>query len=155
FEAAARARDEATRDALLTLVVVGGGPTGVEISGQLSMLIHNTLPREFPSLDLSRARVVLVNAGDGVLESFPEKLRADALRRLEQMRVELRLGEIVRSVDRGVVTFADGTSIASPTVIWAAGIRACDLASWIDAPRSRGDRVEVTPELSLADRPEV
>src|SRR5262249_6938379 len=73
FEAAARTKNEAPRDALLPFVVVGGGPTGVEISGQLSMLIHRTLPREFPSLDLSNARVVLVNAGSTVLESFPEK----------------------------------------------------------------------------------
>jgi len=155
FEAATRAEDEATREALLTFVVVGGGPTGVEISGQLSLLIRHTLPREFPSLDLSRARVMLVNAGDCVLESFPEKLRADALRRLEEMGVELRLGEIVRSVEQGVVTFADGTSVASPTVIWAAGVRASDLASWIDAPRASGDRIQITPQLHLADRPEV
>src|SRR5262249_8832041 len=155
FEGAARAKDEATRDALLTFVVVGGGPTGVELSGQLSQLINLTLPREFPSLDLSRARVVLVNAGDSVLESFPEKLRADALHRLQRMGVELRLGEIVASVEDGVVTFADGTSIGSTTVIWAAGVRASDLVSWVDVPRTRGDRVEITPELHLADRPEV
>jgi NADH dehydrogenase len=155
FEAAARAKNEATRDALLTFVVVGGGPTGVEISGQLSILINRTLPREFPSLDLSRARVVLVNAGDGVLESFPDKLRDDARRRLEEMGVELRLGETVESVEHGVVTFKDGSQLGSTTVIWAAGVRAADLAELIDVPRNRGNRVEVTPELHLADRPEV
>src|SRR5262249_56210451 len=95
FEGAARAKDEATRDALLTFVVVGGGPTGVELSGQLSLLIHRTLPREFPSLDLSRARVVLVNAGDTVLESFPENLPAHPLRRLHAMALHLHLVDVV------------------------------------------------------------
>src|SRR5262249_6631699 len=75
--------------------------------------------------------------------------------RLERMGVELRLGELVQSVEHGVVTFADSTSVASPTVVWAAGVRACDLAAWIDARRRSGDRVEVTPELHLAGRPEV
>jgi NADH dehydrogenase len=99
FEKAAQAENPDERAALLTFVIVGGGATGVELAGQMSLLAHRTLPREFPSLDLSRTRVVLVNAGEAVLESFPEPLRSDAQRRLEKMGVELRLGEVVECVE--------------------------------------------------------
>jgi NADH:ubiquinone reductase (H+-translocating) len=154
-EAAARVTDPALRDALLTFVIVGAGPTGVELSGQLSMLLHRTLPREFPNLDFGGARVVLVNAGDGVLESFPERLRAYARRRLERMGVELRLSETVDSVEDGAVVLGDGTRIDATTVVWAAGVRAGDLAGQLDVPLGRGGRVEVTPHLHVAGRPDV
>jgi NADH dehydrogenase len=154
-EAAARVSDPVLRDALLTFVIVGGGPTGVELSGQLSLLLRRTLPREFPNLDFGGARVVLVNAGDGVLESFPDRLRSYAERRLASMGVELRLSEVVTSVEDGVVRLGDGTRLGATTVVWAAGVRACDLAGSLDVPLGRGGRVEVTPELHLADRPDV
>jgi NADH dehydrogenase len=155
FEKAAQAENPAERAALMTFVIVGGGATGVELAGQLSLLAQRTLPREFPSLDLSQTRVVLVNAGDAVLQSFPERLRSDARRRLERMGVELRLGEIVESVDPGVVRFTDGSELGATTVVWAAGVRACDLAGTLDAPVARGGRVRITPTLNLESRPEV
>ena len=155
FEAAALTDDQARRDALLTFVIVGAGPTGVELAGQLSLLVQRTLPREFPSLDLSRARVVLVNAGDSVLESFPDSLRAYAIRKLEGMGVELRLEQIVESVEHGVVRFGDGSTVGATTVVWAAGVRACHLADSLDVPLGRGSRVNVLPTLNLESRPEV
>jgi len=155
FEAAARTDDPVRRDALLTFVLVGAGPTGVELAGQLSLLVRRTLAREFPSLDLGRARVILVNAGESVLETFPERLQRDALRRLEGMGVELRLGQVVESVEDGIVTFADGSRIGSTTVVWAAGVRAADLAGTLDAPLGRAGRVQVTPSLHLDEHPEV
>ena len=155
FESAARATDAARRDALLTFVIVGGGPTGVELAGQVSVLIRRTLTRDFPSLDCARARVVLVNSGDGVLTTFPERLREDARRRLEAMGVELRLGQVVTAVEDGIVHFADGARLGATTVVWAAGVRASDLAGTLDAPAARGGRIVVTPELQLEDRPEV
>jgi NADH dehydrogenase len=155
FEKAAQAENPAERAALMTFVIVGGGATGVELAGQLSLLTRRTLPREFPSLDLSQARVILVNAGDTILQSFPERLRSDARRRLETMGVELRLGEIVDSVDAGVVRFTDGSELGATTVVWAAGVRACDLAGTLDTPVARGGRVRVTPTLNLESRPEV
>ena len=91
FEAAAQTEDPDRRRALLTFVIVGGGSTGVELAGQLSILSRRTLRREFSNLDLDQTRIVLVNAGDSVLESFPEPLRDDARRRLEEMGAELRL----------------------------------------------------------------
>jgi NADH dehydrogenase len=155
FEKAAQAENPDERAALMTFVIVGGGATGVELAGQLSLLAHRTLPREFPSLDLSHTRVVLVNAGESVLESFPDHLRSDARRRLEKMGVELRLGEVVESVEEGVVRFADGSELGATTVVWAAGVRACDLAGTLDAPLGRAGRVRIAPTLNLESRPEV
>jgi NADH dehydrogenase len=154
-EAAAQAHDPALRDALLTFVVVGGGPTGVELSGQLATLARRTLPREFPSLDLSHVRVVLVNASDGVLESFPDHLQAHARRTLEQLGVELRLEQVVESVEDGVVRFRDGSHLGATTVVWAAGVRASDLSGSLDVPLGPGGRVRVTPTLNLVSHPEV
>src|SRR5262245_32415095 len=154
-EAAARATDPVIRDALLTFVIVGGGPTGVELAGQLTLLLRRTLQREFPSLDLTRARVLLVNAGDDVLESFPDRLRAYGARRLEKLGVELRLGQVVTSVEHGLVRFGDGTELGATTVVWAAGVRAGDLAGTLGIPLGRAGRVEVTPELHVPDRADV
>src|SRR5262249_31515349 len=131
------------------------GPTGVELAGQLSLLVHRTLPRELPSLDLGRARVVLVNAGDTVLESFPDRLRDYAAGKLEGMGIELRLGQVVDFVEHGVVRFGDGSELGASTVVWAAGVRACDLAGSLAAPVARGGRVIVTPTLNLESHPEV
>jgi NADH dehydrogenase len=155
FEAAAQTDDPQRRAALLSFVIVGGGPTGVELAGQLTLLAKRTLSREFPSLDLNQTRVVLVNAGDGVLESFPERLREDARRRLEKMGVELMLEQVVESVRDGVVQLADGTEIGATTVVWAAGVRACGLARRLDVPVGQSGRVPVTPELNLEAHPEV
>jgi NADH dehydrogenase len=155
FEAAAQTDDPQRRAALLSFVIVGGGPTGVELAGQLSLLAKRTLSREFPSLDLSQTRVVLVNAGDGVLETFPDRLRADARRRLEEMGVELVLDQVVESVDDGIVQLADGTQIGATTVVWAAGVRACGLARRLDVPVAHSGRVPVTPELNLEAHPAV
>jgi NADH dehydrogenase len=152
FEAAAQTDDPERRQTLLTFVVVGGGSTGVELAGQLSLLVYRTLRREFPNLDLNQARIVLVNAKDRLLESFPELLRDDARRRLETAGVELRL---VDSVEHGTVRFADGSHLAATTVVWAAGVRACDLAGTLDAPVGQGGRIRVTPALNLTSRPEV
>jgi len=155
YEEAAAASDPARRDALLTFVVVGGGPTGVELSGQLATLAHRTLPREFPSLDLSHVRVVLVNSGDSVLQTFPEVLQAHARRTLEKLGVELRLEQHVESVEDGIVRFGDGSQLGATTVVWAAGVRAGDLTAALDVPLGPGGRVPVTPTLNLESRPEV
>jgi NADH dehydrogenase len=154
-EAAARTRDWNLRRSLLTFVIVGGGPTGVELAGQLSLLLHRTMPREFPNLDLSLARVILVNASDGILDSFPPKLRAYAQRRLEALGVELRLDDVVTSVADRTVHFRSGSTLDATTVVWAAGVRACDLAGTIGVSVGRGGRVEVTPTLQLPEHDDV
>ena len=98
---------------------------------------------------------MLVNAGGSVLESFPERLRKHALKRLVKLGVEVRLGELVESVEDGIVRFRDGTSIGATTVVWAAGVRACDLAGTLGAAVAGGGRVRVTPQLNLESHPDV
>src|SRR6185503_1470326 len=120
FERAVSERDPARRAALLTFVIVGGGPTGVELAGAFAELIRHVLHKDYPMLDVAQARVLLVEASDRILASFPEGLQRSARRRLDRMGVEVKLRTAVASVDDGEVTFKDGTSLATDTVIWAA-----------------------------------
>lgn len=155
FEAAAREQDPARQQALMTFVIVGGGPTGVELAGAFAELIHHVLRKDFPMLDVSQARVILVEALDQLLLTFPPNLQEAARRRLEQMGVQVMFGKPVASVDDGVVAFKDGSSLAASTVVWTAGVKAAELAEALDVPRARGGRVKVTPTLNLPERPEV
>ena len=155
FEHAVVERDPARRAALLTLVIVGGGPTGVELAGAFAELIRHVLRKDYPMLDISLARVLLVEAGDRILASFPERLQHSARRRLEKMGVEVKLRTAVAKVEDDTVAFKDGTTLDSSTVVWAAGVRAAQLADELGVAQSRGARVKITPELHLPDRPEV
>lgn len=155
FEHAVTEQDPQRRRNLMTLVIVGAGPTGVELAGAFIELINHVLVRDYPMLDISEARVVLVEAGPNVLPSFPERLRANALRRLLKMGVEVRTNTAVDSVDGDLVRFADGSTIEAATVIWAAGVRAAHLADSLGVKQARGARVPVEPTLTLPARPEV
>ncbi|HEY3232671.1 MAG TPA: NAD(P)/FAD-dependent oxidoreductase [Roseiflexaceae bacterium] len=155
FERAVREPDPARRAALLTLVIVGGGPTGVELAGAFAELIRHVLRKDYPMLDVSRARVLLVEASDRILASFPASLQRSARRRLERMGVEVKLNTAVTSVDDDLVVFKDGTRLEAGTVVWAAGVRAAPLADVLDVPRGRNAQVSVEPTLNLPDRPEV
>jgi NADH dehydrogenase len=155
FEQAVIERDPAKRAALLTFVIVGGGPTGVELAGAFAELIRHVLRKDYPMLDVSQARVLLVEASDRILASFPEPLQRKARKRLEKMGVEVKLRTAVSAVDKGVVSFKDGTSLDSGTVVWAAGVRAADLADALGVPLGRGARVKIRPTLNLPERPEV
>src|SRR6185436_8085782 len=101
----------------LTLVIVGGGPTGVELAGAFAELIRHVLRRDYPMLDIAEARVLLVEASDRILTSFPEWLQKKARKRLENMGVEIKLRTAVAAVDDGVVTFKDGASLETRTVV--------------------------------------
>ena len=140
FERAVIERDQARRVALLTFVIVGGGPTGVELAGAFAELIRHVLRKDYPMLDVSLARVLLVEASDRILASFPERLQRKARQRLEKMGVEVRLRTAVAAVDEGLVTFKDGTSLDTGTVVWAAGVRGAGLPPTLPAPRGRGSR---------------
>jgi len=155
FERAVVERDPARRAALLTLVIVGGGPTGVELAGAFAELIRHVLRKDYPMLDVAQARVLLVEASDRILASFPERLQRNARKRLEKMGVEVRLGAAVAAVDGESVTFKDGTQLSSSTVVWAAGVRAAELVDALGLAVGRRARGKVTPELNLPDRPEV
>ena len=150
-------------DHLLTFVVVGAGPTGVEMAGQIAELAHRTLKRDFRSINTHSARVVLVDAAPQVLPPFGARLGAWTATKLEQLGVEVMLGAMVTSVDeRGLeVKYKDGRTerISSVTKIWAAGVAASplgkQLAEQTGAPLDRAGRIGVNPDLTLPGYPEV
>lgn len=155
FEHAAREEDPERRQALLTFAIIGGGPTGVELAGAFAELIRHVLRKDYPMLNVSEARVVLIEAQDKILISFPASLQRRALRRLQQMGVEVRLNSPVADVADEKVHFKDGSVLPAATVIWAAGVRAAKLADTLGVEQGRGARVQVAPTLNLPDRPEV
>jgi NADH dehydrogenase len=154
FEHAEDSDDEAERRRLMTFVIVGGGPTGVELAGALAELSRATLARDFRRIDPATARIVLVEAGPRLLASFPERLSAVAARALTRLGVELRLGAAVTGCDAGGVRLGD-ERIDSRTVIWAAGVIASPAAEWLGVEAGRGGRVVVAPDLSLPGHPEI
>jgi len=154
YELAEREDDPATRTALLTFVVVGGGPTGVELAGALAEIARHTLAADFRHIAPESARVVLVELAARVLPTYPERLSEAARRQLERIGVEVRTGARVTAIDGDGVEIA-GERIASRTVLWAAGVAASPLASGLGVPLDRSGRVEVRPDLSVPGHPEV
>src|SRR4051794_39547068 len=159
FERAERLPAGPERDAELTFVVVGGGPTGVEMAGQIGELARDTLRGDFRRIDPRQARVMLVDAGDRVLSTFPPSLSGRASRALERLGVTVLLRTAVVGVDASGVRLDDGTDVPSRTVVWAAGVQANGLATQLGeltgAPVDRAGRVTVGPDLSLPGHPEV
>jgi NADH:ubiquinone reductase (H+-translocating) len=163
FEAAEMEPDAERRAAWLTFVVVGGGPTGVEMAGQIAELARDTLRRDFRAIDPRAGRILLVEAEDRVLTTFPSSLSAKAARSLQKLGVTVRTRWTVTGVDREGVTIDDGSCdaarVPSRTVIWAAGVTASSLASRLaevtGAERDRAGRVTVEPDLTLPGHPEV
>ncbi len=149
FEAAERASAAGERDALLTFVIVGGGPTGVELAGMIPEITRHTLRRDFRRIDTRAARIILLEAGPRILPQFPEELSARALRDLEDLGVEVRLGTAVAGVDDDGVTLANGERILAHTVFWGAGNQASPLAKQLGVPLDRAGRVIVESDLSV------
>jgi NADH dehydrogenase len=155
FEAAEREPDPARRAEWLTFVIVGAGPTGVELAGTLAEIAHHTLPREFRIAHPRNARIHLVEAGPRVLSAMPESLSAVAQRKLESMGVEVHTGAAVTGVDATGVRMGDDGHIAARTVLWAAGVAASPLGAQLGGERDKAGRVKVSPDLSLPGHPEV
>ena len=162
FEAAERELDSDRRRAWLTFVVVGAGPTGVELAGALSELANDTLPSDFRTVDPSEARILLVEATDRVLPGYPEGLSLKAKRSLERLGVRVHLGAQVCRVDADGVELEVGDArerISSKTVLWAAGVRSSPfgdrVAAATSAQRDRNGRLRVEPDCSLAGHPEI
>ncbi|HYX04438.1 MAG TPA: NAD(P)/FAD-dependent oxidoreductase [Reyranella sp.] len=154
FELAEQAADAETRQRYLTFVVIGGGPTGVEMAGAIAELAHVALRHDFRTINPTDARVVLVEAGPRVLPAFPEALSQAALRSLERLHVEVQLGRAVSRCDeQGVVT--GDQRLEAGTLIWAAGVMASSAARWLGVEPDRVGRVKVAPDLSLPDHPEI
>jgi len=154
FEEAEVASDPALRQRLLTFVLVGAGPTGVEMAGALAELAHATLSRDFRNINPKTARIILVEAGPRVLAGFPEKLSTFAVRSLERMGVEVLLDTPIEAIDAHGVT-AKGGRLEAANIIWCAGVEASPVGRWLDAPVARGGRVQVAPDLSVPGHPEI
>src|SRR3954466_5698244 len=154
FERAERESDPDKRAALLTFVIVGAGPTGVEMAGTISDMARDTLPPDFRNIDTTKARVVLIEAGPRVLAGFPEDLSAYAQRSLEKLGVEVMLGDAVTECSAEGVVYG-GKRLAARTLIWAAGVRASRAAEWLDAPRDRAYRLQVEPDLTVPGHPDI
>ena len=154
FEEAESMTDPAIRRRLLTFVLVGAGPTGVEMAGALAELAHATLSRDFRHINPQTAHILLVEAGPRVLSGFPERLAAFARRSLEKVGVEVLVDTPIEAIDRdGVI--AKGKRIEAANVIWCAGVEASPVAQWLAVPTGKGGRVKVVPDLSVPGHPEV
>jgi NADH:ubiquinone reductase (H+-translocating) len=154
FERAERESDPERRAALLTFVIIGAGPTGVELAGTIAELAKETLVPDFRNIDTHKARVVLIEAGARVLAGFADDLSAYAQRALEGIGVEVILGQPVTECTADGVIYG-GKRLDARTIIWAAGVRASRAAEWLGAPADRAHRLQVLPDLSVPGHPEI
>jgi len=154
YEAAEREADAAARTRLLTFVIVGGGPTGVELAGALAEIARQSLRQDFRRIHPESARIVLLEGGPHILGSFPPHLRAAAVRSLTRLGVDVRTGAAVTGVDREGVLIG-GERISAQTVLWAAGVAASPLATSLGVPLDRAGRVLAEPTLQVPGHPEV
>ncbi|MGE0870069.1 MAG: NAD(P)/FAD-dependent oxidoreductase [Kofleriaceae bacterium] len=158
YEAAERESDPAAQREWLTFAVIGAGPTGVELAGALAEIGLHTLARDFRSIDPTQVRVLLFEANDRVLGTYPPKLSLAAQRSLERRQVEVRVNTMVTAIDEHGVTVKCSDHeerIATRTVLWAAGVQASPIAKDLGAPLDRAGRVQVLPDLSIPGHPEV
>lgn len=153
FEKAENTADPDERKRLMTIVVVGGGPTGVELAGTFAELARHVLQGDFRRIEPRQARVLLVEAGPRILTQFPEDLGQSAVRKLEQMGVEVRTKALVRKIARGLVEVGEEV-IGAENIIWAAGVSATPLTRKLGVELDRAGRIKVQPDLSLPGYPE-
>ena len=154
FERAERETDAERRTALLTFVIVGGGPTGVELAGTIAELAHQNLREDFRHIDTRKARIILIEAGRRILPSFTEDLSTYAHVALARLGVEIELGHPVRDCTENGVTFGDRT-LSAKVILWAAGVRASPAADWLGVPADHANRVKVERDLSTPGHPEI
>ena len=154
FEAAERERDPDKRRALLTFIIIGAGPTGVELAGAIIELARETLKGEFRSILPGEARVVLIEGGPRVLANFRPDLSAYALRALRDLGVTVELGEAVSAVDEAGVVYG-GKRLDAATIIWAAGVQASPAAKWLGVEPDRAGRVKVEADLTVLGHPDI
>src|ERR1700723_3198110 len=154
FERAERESDPEKRAALLTFVIIGAGPTGVELAGTIAELAQDTLPPDFRNIDTQKARVVLIEAGPRVLAGFADDLSAYALRSLQSIGVEVMLGQPVTDCSADGVVYG-GHKLDTKAIIWAAGVRASPAAEWLSAPADHAGRLQVLPDLTVPGHPDI
>lgn len=154
FESAEKEQDEEARQALMTFVLVGAGPTGVEMAGAIAELAHVALPHEFRRIDTRQSRIILVEAGPRILSTFPERLAKAAAGALADLRVDVRTNTKVEEVSAEGIRVGDQW-IRAATVVWTAGVKASPAGSWLGAEVDRGGRVKVGADLSAPGQPNV
>jgi NADH dehydrogenase len=155
FEKAENASHPAEHDRWMTIVVVGGGPTGVELAGAFAELTRTVLQRDFKRIDPSHARVMMIEVGPRVLAQYSPKLSASAERQLKTLGVEVRTATKVKSISQGRVDLENGETIFAENIIWAAGVSASSLTPKLGVELDRVGRVKVNPDLSVPGYPEV
>ena len=155
FEAASHEADADKRRALLTFVVVGGGPTGVETAGALAELITHVMSRDYPHMDLKEVRVLLLEAGPSVMPSYPDALRQATNNLLKSKRVEVLTNTKLLDYNGQRVTLGDGAHVETNTVIWTAGVKAAGIANRLGVEQAGSGRVRVADSLQIPDHPEV
>lgn len=154
FEEAEREADEDARRRQLTFVIVGGGPTGVELAGAMVEIARKVIPEDFRAINTASARILLLEGGPRVLPSYPKSLSAKAQRQLEKLGVEVRTNALVTEIEEHSVRVGDEV-IAAGNVYWAAGVAASPLGAKLGAPLDRAGRVQVANDCSIPGHPEV
>jgi NADH dehydrogenase len=149
------AEDRESRQRLLTFIIVGGGPTGVEMAGAMAEVARQTLAADFRHIDPRTSRILLIEAGPRLLPAFPEDLARYAQEELERMGVEVRTFTRVTDCDENGVRLEGEPPIQAGTIVWAAGVRASPVADWLKAEHDRSGRVKVGPDLSVPGMPNV
>jgi NADH dehydrogenase len=155
FEKAENESDPAEREKLLTIVIVGGGPTGVELAGAFAELARTVLNRDFRRIDPSQAKIILIEGAPYVLSFLPADLAQSATRQLEHLGVHVRASLRVKDIREGEVELADGEVIRAGTILWTAGVSAVPLTKKLGVELDKAGRIKVNPDLSLPSRPEV
>ena len=153
FEKAENTTDPAERDKLMTIVVVGGGPTGVELAGAFAELARTVLNRDFRRIDPTQARIILIEGSPFVLSHLPQDLSESAKRQLEALGVQVRTSTQVKNIREGEVELDNGEIIRAENILWAAGVSATPLTKKLGVELDRAGRVKVNPDLSLPGHP--
>jgi NADH dehydrogenase len=155
FERAENEPDPEQQARLMTIVIVGGGPTGVELAGACAELAHRVLRRDFEHIDPTRARIILIEALPRILSQFTPDLSEKGRLQLERLGVHVRTSCAVKSIQRGVLTLADDETINAENIVWAAGVMAHPLTNKLGVELDRAGRIKVAPDLSVPGHPEV
>lgn len=158
FEKAESATDPAEQERLMTVVVIGGGPTGVELAGSCAELARHALKRDFDHIDPGRAHIILIEASPMVLSHLPPDLSQSAQQQLQELGVQVLTSTRVKNITTGCVDLENGQRICADTILWAAGVKAHPLTRKLErfgVPLDRGGRIKVNPDLSIPDFPEV
>lgn len=155
LERAELTTDEAERTRLMTIAIVGGGPTGVELAGAFADLVHRSLKSNYRRIDTGKLRVILVEGSELVLDAYDPEQSLYARKRLEKLGVEIRNNTRVTKVREGALEFKDGTTLEAAAIIWAAGVAASPLTASLGVPMDRGGRITPNPDLSVPGHPDI